>query len=384
MGPLAGIRVLELGSTIAGPFCGRLLADFGADVIKIEPPEGDAVRSMGKRFHEKSLYAASIFRNKSLIALDLRTPQGQDAARRIAERCDVIVENFRPGALEKWGLGYDALSATNPGLVMIRISGYGQTGPYGKRPGYGIISEGMSGLRHITGDPDRPPSRVAISLTDYITGLYAAFGGVMALFARTRTGKGQVVDAALYECAFSFMEPHVPAYEKLGVVANRAASRLPDHTPNNLYATRDHQFVHIAAGSQPIFKRLAALMNRPELLDDPRYATGVARAQHEDEMDDIVAAWARGFDALELEQRLIEAEIPAGRILTIADIFRDPQYAARGMLASVPDDDLGSVTLTGVVPKLSETPGQIRWSGRRIGQDTDRILEELDVAAGSR
>jgi crotonobetainyl-CoA:carnitine CoA-transferase CaiB-like acyl-CoA transferase len=381
MGPLSGVRVLEMGSTIAGPFCGRLLADFGADVIKIEPPEGDPVRSMGKRFHEKSLYAASIFRNKSLIVLDLRSPRGQDAARRLAERCDVVVENFRPGGLEKWGLGYDVLSAINPGLVMIRISGYGQTGPYGKRPGYGIISEGMSGLRHITGDLDRPPARVAISLTDYITGLYAAFGGVMALFARVQTGKGQIVDAALYECAFSFMEPHVPAYDKLGVVANRAGSRLPGHTPNNLYATRDHQFVHIAAGSDPIFRRLASLMNRSDLLDDPRFATGVARAEREDEIDDIVAAWARSFDALDLEERLQSAEIPAGRILTMADIFRDPQYAARGMLARVPDDDLGSVTLTGVVPKLSDTPGEIRWSGRRVGHDTDRILEEIGMYA---
>jgi len=230
-GPLAGTRVLELGSTVAGPFCGRLLADFGAEVIKIEPAEGDAVRTMGKRFHGKSLYAASIFRNKSLVCLDLREPRGQEIARKLAAKSDVLIENFRPGGLEKWGLGYDRLSAENPGLVMVRISGFGQDGPYGQRAGYGVIGEAVSGLRHVTGDPDRPPARIAVSLTDCITGLYGAFGATLALLARGKTGRGQVVDAALYECAFSFMEPHVPAYDKLGAVAMRTGSRLPDSTP---------------------------------------------------------------------------------------------------------------------------------------------------------
>jgi crotonobetainyl-CoA:carnitine CoA-transferase CaiB-like acyl-CoA transferase len=376
-GPLAGFRVLEMGSTIAGPFCGRLLADFGAEVIKVEQPEGDAVRSMGKRFRDKSLYAASIFRNKSLIALDLRAKAGQDIVKRLVPYCDVIVENFRPGGLEKWGLGYEDLRAVNPALVMVRISGFGQSGPYSARPGYGVTSEATSGLRHLTGDPDRPPARVAVSLTDYITGLYAAFGAVMALLSRMSSGEGQCVDAALYESAFSFMEPHVPAYAKLGLVATRAGSRLPDHTPNNLYATADEQFVHVTAGSDSIFKRLAEVMGQPELLADARFATAVERSRHEDEIDEIIAGWARRYSGVELEEALLRAGIPAARIFTLADIFRDPHFAARGMLQTVPDEELDSVTVTGVVPKLSATPGEVRWSGRRLGQDTRAVLAQI-------
>jgi crotonobetainyl-CoA:carnitine CoA-transferase CaiB-like acyl-CoA transferase len=376
-GPLTGFRVLEMGSTIAGPFCGRLLADFGAEVIKVEQPEGDAVRSMGKRYHDKSLYAASIFRNKSLISLDLRTAAGRDVVRRLVAHCDVVVENFRPGALEAWGLGYEDLRAINPALVMVRISGFGQTGPYSRRPGYGVTSEATSGLRHLTGDPDRPPARVAVSLTDYITGLYAALGAVMSLLARMRSGEGQCVDAALYESAFSFLEPHVPAYAKLGHVATRAGSRLPDHTPNNLYAAADEQFVHITAGSDSIFKRLAEVMGEPELLADERFATAVARSLHEDEIDEIIAAWAHRYSGIDLEEALLDAGIPAARIFTLADIFRDPHFAARGMLQTVPDEELESVTLTGVVPKLSATPGEIRWSGRRPGQDTRAVLGQI-------
>ncbi|MFC2176780.1 CaiB/BaiF CoA transferase family protein [Actinomycetota bacterium] len=232
-GPLSGYRVLELGSTVAGPFCGRLLADFGAEVIKVEPPTGDTVRSMGKRLEGRSLYAASILRNKQLIALDLRTEEGRDLIREMIVSCDVLVENFRPGTMERWGLGYEDLAELNPGLVMVRISGFGQDGPYSGRPGYGVIGEAMSGLRHLTGDPDRPPSRIAVSLTDYVTGLYAAFGATLALLGREKTGRGQVIDAALYESAFSFMEPWIPAFEKLGHIAGRSGSWLPESTPNN-------------------------------------------------------------------------------------------------------------------------------------------------------
>ena len=246
-GPLTGYRVLEIGSTIAGPFCGRLLADFGAEVIKAEAPGGDPVRTMGKHFHGRSLYAASIFRNKALISVDLQKPDGQDIIRNLAKLCDVIVENFRPGRLEEWGISYHQLSNINPTLIMVRISGFGQTGPYSRRPAYGVTSEAVSGLRHLTGDPDRPPSRVAVSMTDYITGLYAAFGTVLALLAREKTGHGQCIDAALYECAFSFMEPWIAAYEKLGHVQNRTGSRLPSSAPNNLYVSDDQQFIHVTA-----------------------------------------------------------------------------------------------------------------------------------------
>ena len=376
-GPLAGYRVLEMGSTVAGPFCGRLLADFGAEVIKVEPFEGDAVRTMGKRFHGKSLYAASIFRNKSLISVDLRGQEGQDIIRNIITKCDLVVENFRPGGLEKWGLGYADLGRLNPGIIMVRISGFGQTGPYSQRAGYGVIGEAVSGLRHITGDPDCPPSRVAVSITDYITGLYAAFGAVMALLARGKTGKGQYIDSALYECAFSFMEPHIPAYEKLGHVAVRSGSRLPDSTPNNLYVSRDRQFIHITAMGDAVFKRLTECMGQPELFDDPRFRDSVERSRHYAEIDDVIARWTESHELANLEQMLHTAGVPATRFFTMADIFRDPQYQAREMLVQAHDDDLGTVAMAAPVPRLSETPGGIRHAGRRIGQDTRRVLADI-------
>lgn len=376
-GPLSGYRVLEMGSTIAGPFCGRLLADFGAEVIKVEPASGDAVRSMGKQFRGKSLYAASIFRNKSLISINLHSREGQDIIRKLVAKCDAVVENFRPGGLEKWGLGYADLARINPALVMVRISGFGQTGPYSRRPGYGVIGEAVSGLRHITGDPDRPPARVAVSITDYITGLYGAFGAVMALLARGKTGKGQYIDSALYECAFSFMEPHIPAFEKLGSVATRAGSRLPDSTPNNLYVSKDGQFIHITAMGDAVFKRLAACMGEPQLFDDPRFHAAAERSRHHEEIDIIIGQWATSYELEELEHRLHAASVPATRIYTIEDIFRDPHYRARGALAQAQDDDLGTVTMAAPVPRLSGTPASIRHAGRRVGQDTRQILSEI-------
>jgi crotonobetainyl-CoA:carnitine CoA-transferase CaiB-like acyl-CoA transferase len=376
-GPLSGHRVIELGSTIAAPFCGRLLADFGAEVIKVEPAEGDPVRSMGRRQEGKSLYAANIFRNKRLISVDLRKPEGQEVVRKLATGADILIENFRPGRLEEWGLGYEALSAVNPGLVLVRISGYGQTGPYRSRLGYGVTAEAVSGLREITGDPDRPPPRVAVSLTDYITGLYGAFGAMMALHDRHRTGRGQVVDAALYEGAFSFMEPHIPAYSVLGAVAKRAGSRLPNHTPNNLYPTAAGGYIHIAAANQGTFRRFTTLMGAPALADDARFATGIERSRNEDALDAIIAEWTSRQDLMELEKQLVDAEIPAARIYSVADIFADPHFRARDMLVEVPDADFGPVTLPGIVPKLSETPGQVRWAGRKIGEDTRDVLTDV-------
>ena len=375
-GPLSGIRVLEMGSTVAGPFCGRLLADFGAEVIKIEAPEGDPVRTMGKRFHGKSLYAASIFRNKSILSLNLRHARGRELAADLAAQSDVLIENFRPGSLESWGLGYDALSQRNPGLVMVRISGFGQDGPYSQRAGYGVIGEALSGLRHLTGDPDRPPARVAVSMTDYITGLYAAFGATMALFARHRTGRGQVIDAALYESAFSFMEPWIPAFQKTGFVANRCGSRLPESTPNNLYSTGDQQFIHITAMGDAVFKRLAQAMGQEGLASDPRFATATSRSTHVDELDDLIARWTRGCTLQDLERTLNEAAVPAMRIFTIADIFGDPHYRARGAIVQAPDDDLGSVAMANVVPRLSDTPGKVRHAGHQLGRDTRQVLTE--------
>jgi crotonobetainyl-CoA:carnitine CoA-transferase CaiB-like acyl-CoA transferase len=373
-GPLAGCRVLELGSIVAGPFCGRLLADFGAEVIKIEPAEGDGVRSVGKRYRGKSMHAASILRNKSLAAVDLRRPEGQEIVRRLVARCDILIENFRPGALEKWGLGYEDLKRIRPDLIMVRISGFGQTGPLSQRPGFGVIAEAMSGLRHITGDPDRPPARVGVQLTDYVSGLYAAFGAVMALYHRRATGEGQYVDAALYECAFSFMEPFVPAFEKLGAIAGRTGSALADSAPNNLYPTRDGGYVHITGNHDAVFRRLIAAMGMPELAQDARFSHLVERSRHAREIDAIIAQWTSRLTLAEVEEKLAAAEVPASRIYTMADIFADAHYRARGMLVEAPDDDLGSVTLAAPVPRLSRTPGRIVKAGGRIGQHTRGVL----------
>ena len=383
-GPLAGYRVLELGSTIAGPFCARLMADFGAEVIKIEPREGDPVRSAAKRFQGKSLYAASLMRNKELISIDLRRPEGQDLVRRLVASCDVVVENFRPGGLEKWGLGYEDLAKIRPDLVMVRVSGFGQTGPASSRPGYGIICEAAGGLRHLTGDPDRPPARVAVGLTDYITGTYAAFGAMMALLHRERTGEGQYVDAALAEGALSLLEAHIPAYDKLKHVANRTGSGLVGSVPNNLYATQDGQWIHIQAAQNPVFRRLAPAMGMPELLDDPRFDTAIARGQNQAACDALVGRWAASHTMADLQAKLDAADVPASGINTVADIFGDAHFRARDMLVEVPDDELGSVTLAGIVPKLSRTPGRLRKAGGRVGQHTRAVLERLaglDAAA---
>jgi len=382
-GPLSGLKAIELGSTVAGPFCARLLADFGADVIKIEQAEGDTIRSFSHRHKGKSLYNASMQRSKRIASINLRTEAGQDLVRQLCTGADIVVENFRPGTMERWGLGYEDLSAVNPGLVMVRISGFGQDGPYSARGGYGVVCEAVSGLREITGDPDRPPPRAATSLTDYIAGLYAAFGAVMAIHERTRTGRGQVVDSALYEGSFSFMEPHIPVYQQLGIVAERAGPHLPGNAPNSIYPTKDGGYVIIAAASDAVFGRLAAAMGRDEMTEDPRFATAVARAENMADCDAAVGAWTSSLEMAEAEAALEAAKVPAARIYTVADIFADPHYQARGMLVEVDDADLGPVAVPGVVPKLSESPGAVRWAGHDIGADTAAVLEgELGLDGG--
>lgn len=381
MGPLAAYRILELGSTAAGPFCTRLLADFGAAVVKIEPAEGDPIRQLGEQSEGKSLYAASIARNKRIASIDLRRPEGRALLLRMLPKFDAVVENFRPGTLERWGLSYEAMCAVRPNLVLTRISGYGQDGPYANRPGYGVIGEAVSGLREMIGDPDRPPARVAVPLTDYIAGIYSAFGTTMALLHRERTGEGQCIDTALTEAAFSFMESYVPAYAKLGKVGTRTGPRLPNSAPNTLYPTGDGRHIHIAALADGVFRRLAAAMECEELAGDPRYSTQAARNANEDALDEIIRDWTRRHVLDELERVLHAAEVPASRIFTMKDIFADPHYAARGMLQEVQDEDIGSVTLAGVVPRLSATPGAIRWPGHRIGQDTVEVLRGLAGAS---
>ena len=375
-GPLAGLKVIEICSTIAGPACTRLLADFGAEVIKIEPPEGDPVRQMGQHVGDASLYAASILRNKRSIALDLKTEQGRAIARELIARADILVENNRPGVMERLGLGYAELSDRNPGLVMVRISGYGQSGPYAERPGYGAICEAVGGVRHLTGDPDRPPARVALATTDYLSSVYAAFGAMAAIHSRHASGRGQVVDVALYEAAFSQLEPAVPAFEKLGVVPRREGANLPSMAPNSLYPTRDGGWVLIAANSQPTWKRLVALMQQPALLTDPRFETIQQRGKPDNmkAIDAIINDWTRGFDAAELEMLVREGEVPTSRVYNLADIYSDPQFKARDMLLQVPHPTLGHTTQVGIVPRLSATPGGVRHSGPELGADGFDIL----------
>ncbi|MEQ8194809.1 MAG: CoA transferase [Rhodospirillales bacterium] len=376
-GPLAGLRVVELGTTIAGPFCARLMADFGAEVIKIEPATGDPVRASSKRIHTKSLYAASLMRNKALIALNLKSPQGQKIVKDLVAKSDIVVENYKPGALERWGLGYEDLIKINPGLIMTRISGYGQTGPYSDRRGYGVVCEAVSGLRSIIGEPDRPPSRVTLALTDYITGLYGAFGTVMAMVHKLRTGKGQYIDLALSEAAFSFMEPYVPAYDKLQFVPQRSGARLIDSAVNNLFASKSGEFVHIQGSQDAGFARLVKAIGKPELAEDERFQRRVNRAKNQDQIDDIIQSWTGQYEADEIIERLGAHDIPSSRVNTIADVFGDPHFQARDMLHETPDGELGTVKLAGIVPKLSLTPGEIRHAGGRVGQDTRDVLSTL-------
>lgn len=374
---LAGVRVLELGTTIAGPFCARLLGDFGAEVVKVEALEGDPVRLAGRHVADQSLYAKSLMRNKRLAAIDLRRTEGQDLVRRLVANCDVVVENFRPGGLEKWGLGFEDLRRVKPDIVMVRVSGYGQDGPYSTRPGYGIVCEAVGGLRYLNGEPGRPPVRTNLALTDYITGLYAALGAVMALRYRDATGVGQYVDTALYECAFSLLETHVPAYDKLGVVPQPAGPGLSNSAVNNLYETADHIYVHVQGSQANGFRRLALAMQRADLLEDVRFNTRPERVRHAKEIDAIVAAWVGERTYEEVEKTFRDADVTFSRIFDLADIFADAHFAARGAIARVPDPDLGSLALTAPVPRLSESPGRIRHTGRHLGADTREVLREL-------
>jgi len=375
-GALHGLKVLEIGSTASGPFCGRLMGDFGAEVVKIESRDGDPIRGLGHQVNGKSLYAASILRNKFNVSIDLKKKEGQELIRQMIPEVDILIENFRPGTLEKWNLGFEDLSRLNPGLIMVRISGYGQTGQYRNRPGYGVIGEAMSGLRDLIGEPDRPPSRVAMPLTDYVTALYGVIGALMALRARAVNGKGQVIDVSLIESAFSFMESYVPAYAQKGIEETRAGARLPNSAPNTIFRCMDGEYIHIAALADGIFKRLASAMGRPEIGEDAKFRTQQARNRNEAEIEGIIQEWTGRMDSAAVQQALDRHDVPAAKIYKMKDIFNDGYFKSRDMLIEVPDDDLGAVTLAGVIPKLSETPGSIRWPGRKTGADTEDYLRK--------
>lgn len=382
-GPLSGLRVVEMGQLLAGPFCGQLLGDLGAEVVKIEDPSrGDPLRQWGRqRPQGQSLWWSIVGRNKKSVTLDLRTTAGQDLARELIAGADVVVENFRPGTMERWGLGYDRLSELNPGLVMVRVSGFGQDGPYSSRAGYGAIGEAMGGLRYVVGDPSTPPSRVGISIGDTLAAMFATIGALAAITERARSGRGQVVDSAIYEAVLGVMESLVPEWQLAGYQRERTGAILPNIAPSNVYPTAEGQWILIAANQDTVFSRLAAAMGTPELATDERYATHVARGERQVELDELIAEFTRTLSAAELEALLEEHGVPCGRIFRAAEMLTDPHFAARGTIASVDHPVLGEVKMQDVFPRLSRTRGQIRWPGPELGAHTDEVLAELGLDA---
>ncbi|HNH95834.1 MAG TPA: CoA transferase [Microthrixaceae bacterium] len=384
---LSDLRVVEMGQLLAGPFCGQLLADFGADVIKLEPPgQGDPMREWGREKADgRSLWWPVVARGKRSVTINLREKDGQDLARRLIATADVVIENFRPGTLEKWGMAPEDLMADNPRLIVVRVSGYGQDGPYASRPGYGAIGEAMGGLRAVIGEPDRPPARAGISIGDTLAATFACVGTLVALHARENTGRGQVVDAALYEAVLGVMESLIPEYTVSGYVRPRTGSILPNVAPANAYPTADGE--HLISGNQDtVFKRLAEAMGRPELADDERYATHNARGANQAELDELIAEWSKGLTSAELEELLNRHSVPNGKIYTAPDMLADAHFAARKAIVTLAHPQLGDFPMQNVVPKLSDTPGEVRWVGPELGEHTDEVLAEaldLDEAARS-
>jgi formyl-CoA transferase len=377
--------VLELGQLIAGPFAAKMLGEFGAEVIKIEPPgKGDPLRNWRLIHDGTSVWWQVQSRNKKSVSLDLRKPEAQELIRSLVKDIDVVVENFKPGTMEGWGLGWEELRAINPRLVMLRVSGYGQTGPYRDLPGFGAIGEAMGGLRHLSGEPDRTPVRVGVSIGDSLSALHGVIGILLALRARDQNGTGQMIDVALYESVFNMMESLLPEYSVFGEIRQPAGSSLPGIAPSNAYRCQDNKYVLIAGNGDSIFKRLMGVIGRPDLADAPELANNAGRVKHVVMLDDAISQWT-GQHPLDLVlERLNDGQIPAGKIYDVADIAADPHYQARGMILDGTLPDGTPVQVPGIVPKLSETPGEVRSPAPALGQDTDQVLAGLGIGEAQR
>lgn len=380
--PLDGIRVIEMGSLIAGPFAGKTLGDFGASVIKIEPPRnGDPLRSWRTQDGETSMWWHVQARNKKSVALDLRKKEGQEIARKLIREADVLIENFRPGTMEKWGLDYETLSRDNPGLIMLRISGYGQSGPLRDLTGYGVVAEAMGGLRYITGMPGEAPVRPGISIGDSLSALHGVIGILMALYNRiAHSGKGQVIDVALYESVFNLMEGAIPEFDRLGMVREPAGSSLQGIAPTNAYPDKDGRYFLIAGNGDSIFPRLMSLIGRDDLATEPALARNPGRVLHQDRIDKAIAQWSTQHSMEEALAKLAQAGVPAGKIFTVKDIVEDEQYQARDMIREIQLDDGSRLKVPGVVPKLSDTPGNFDGGGPALGQHTEEVLRQLGLS----
>jgi len=378
-GPLADLRVVELGTLLAGPFCGQLLGDMGADVIKVEPPnQGDPMRSWGREKAEgKSLWWPVVGRNKRAITLDLRQPEGQQVLKELVAKADFLLENFRPGTMEKWNCGYEQLAQVNPRLIMIRVSGFGQTGPYSRRAGFGAIGEAMGGLRYVVGDPSTPPSRMGISIGDSLAAIFGCLGALSALHYRDLTGRGQVVDSAIYEAVLSMMESLITEYDKTGHVRERTGPILPNVAPSNVYPTRDGGMVLIAANQDTVFGRLVRAMGRPELADAPEYCSHTARGEHQVQLDELLSDWTRTKSQQEILTLMEEFGVPAGLIYRAPEMLEDAHIRDRQAIVRVPHPDFGEISMQNVAPRLSETPGCVRSPSPALGQHNEEIYLDL-------
>jgi formyl-CoA transferase len=378
-GPLAGLRLVEMGTLLAGPFCGQLLGDFGAEIIKIEPPnQGDPMREWGQeKAHGMSLWWPVVGRNKKSVTLNLREPAGQAIARELIAKSDFLLENFRPGTMEKWNLGYAQLRELNRGLIMIRVSGYGQTGPLSKRAGFGAVGEAMGGMRYVCGDPSTPPSRMGISIGDSLAATFATLGALSALHYREKTGEGQMVDSAIYEAVLNMMESLITEYDKAGYIRERQGAILPNVAPSNVYPTSDGKLILIAANQDTVFKRFTEAMQRPDLAANPRYATHSARGAHQKELDQLIAEWTRTIPADRLEAMMDQHGIPSGKIFRAPEMLADPHFQARQAIVETPHPKFGTLKMQNVAPKLSATPGSVRTPAPDLGQHNQEIYQGL-------